>query len=146
MKNQRLSLLAVISACLLALFGCAPSDSDDSSGGTTLTGPIADLQGTYITGCLPDDGTYMSYTVKVSGTNASQIGTIYSDSACATEIAKVSDQATNIKIGDSIGFLDGSTGYKYSFTQSSIAIASLNALMTQGLNDANTSGSLGQLT
>ena len=80
---------------------------------------------THITGCLPDDGTYVSYTVKVSGTNASQIGTIYSDSACITEMAKVSDQATNIKIGDSIGFLDGSTGYKYSFTQNSVEITSL---------------------
>ena len=80
---------------------------------------------THITGCLPDDGTYVSYTVKVSGTNASQIGTIYSDSACTTEMAKVSDQATNIKIGDSIGFLVGSTGYKYSFTQSSVEITSL---------------------
>ena len=88
----------------------------------------------------------MSYTVKVSGTNASQIGTIYSDPACTTEMAKVSDQATNIKIGVSIEFLVGSTGYKYSFAQSSIAITSLNALMTQGLNDANTCGSLGQLT
>ena len=80
---------------------------------------------THITGCLPDDGTYVSYTVKVSGTNASQIGTIFSDSACTTEMAKVSDQATNIKIVDSIGFLDGSTGYKYSFTQSSVEITSL---------------------
>ena len=80
---------------------------------------------THITGFLPDDGTYVSYTVKVSGTNASQIGTIFSDSACTTEMAKVSDQATNIKIGDSIGFLDGSTGYKYSFTQSSVEITFL---------------------
>ena len=140
MKNQKLSQLAVISACLLALFGCAPSDSDDSSDGSTLTGPIADLQGTYITGCLPDDGTYVSYTVKISGTNASQIGTIYSDSACTTKMAKVSDQGTNIKIGDSIGFLDGSTGYKYSVAQDSMEITSLNALMTQGFNDANTCG------
>ena len=140
MKNQKLSLLAVVSACLLALSGCSPSDSGDSSGGTTLTGPIADLQGTYISACLPDDGTYVNYTVKVSGTSASQVGIIYSDSGCTTELAKVSDEGTNIKIGDSIGFLDGSTGYKYSFEQGSAEITSLNDLMTQGFNDENTCG------
>ena len=74
MKNQKLSLLTVVSACLLALSGCAPSGGD-SQGGTTLTGPIADLQGTYLSGCLPDNGTYESYTVTVAGTSASLIGT-----------------------------------------------------------------------
>ena len=140
MKNQKLSLLAVVSACLLALSGCSPSDSGGSSGGTTLTGPIADLQGTYISACLPDDGTYVNYTVKVSGTSASQVGIIYSDSGCTTEMSKISDEGTNIKIGDSIGFLDGSTGYKYSFEQGSAEITSLNDLMTQGFNEANTCG------
>ena len=118
MKNLRLSLLAVF-ACLLALSGCSPSDSGDSSGGTTLTGPITDLRRTYISACLPDDGTYVSYTVKVSGKSASQVGIINSDSGCTTELAKISDEGTNIKIGDSIGFLDGSTGYKYSVEQGS---------------------------
>ncbi len=32
MKNQRLTILAVVSACLLALFGCAPSDSGGGGG------------------------------------------------------------------------------------------------------------------
>jgi len=139
MKNQKLSLLALVSACLLALSGCAPSGGGDSSGGTTLTGPIADLQGTYLSGCLPDNGTYESYTVKVSGTSASLVGKIYSDSACSTELAKYSE-STVITIGDSIGFLDGSTGYKYSFILGSIEMTSLNDLMTQGFNNENTCG------
>jgi hypothetical protein len=138
MKNQKLSLLVVVSACLLALSGCAPSGGD-SSGGTTLTGPIADLQGTYLSGCLPDNGTYESYTVTVAGTSASLIGTTYSDSACSTELARYSE-STVLTIGDSIGFPDNSTGYKYSFTQGSIELTSLNDLMTDAFNNDNTCG------
>ncbi len=101
MKNQKLSLLAVVSAALLALSGCAPSDSGGSSGGTVLTGPIADLQGTWVSDCLLKDGTYEKYISKVSGTSGSFVGTFYSDSACTTESYKYSESYV-ITIGDSV--------------------------------------------
>ena len=139
MKNQKLSLLAVVSACLLALFGCAPSGDGDSSEEKSLTGPIADVQGTWITGCLPNDGTYRSGTVTISGTSASQVEIVYSDSACTTELSKVSESFV-FTIGDSIGFSDSSTGHKFTYSEGFIEMTSLNDLMTDLLNNENTCG------
>jgi|TARA_E500000178_G_scaffold272620_1_gene270898 hypothetical protein len=139
MKNQKLSLLAVVSAALLALSGCAPSDSGGSSGGTVLTGPIADLQGTWVSDCLLKDGTYEKYISKVSGTSGSFVGTFYSDSACTTESYKYSESYV-ITIGDSVELVDGSTGYKFSYVQGSVELTSLNDLTTQGFNDSNNFG------
>ena len=56
MKNQMLGLLVTIS--YIGLFGCAPSDSSSSKASAALTGPSADLQGTYKISCAVDDDFY----------------------------------------------------------------------------------------
>jgi len=138
MKNQKLSLLAVVSACLLALSGgCAPSGSSSSE--ETLTGPIADLQGTWVSDCLLKDGTYEKYIFKVSGTSGSYVMTSYLDSACTIESFKYSESIV-VTIGDSVELVDGSTGYKFSYVQGSVELISLNDLTTQGFNDVNNFG------
>ena len=113
MKNQKLSLLAVVSACLLALSGCSPSDSGDSSGGTTLTGPIADLQGTWITSCYFDGTDYAKSSFKVSGTNVTAKANYYSDASCTSSSYDFDGTYSNLKIGDTFTFSDGTIGYKY---------------------------------
>ena len=141
MKNQKLLLLTVISACLLALFGCAPSDSDGSSGGATLTGPIADLQGTWLTSCKAYDATYFAITkAKVSGTGLSQTTHFYTNSGCTVEAYKLSYILVDLNVGESITFTSGRTGFRYSFSQQTLELTSLNDIVTQVSNTQNYCG------
>ena len=136
MKNQKLSLLTVVSACLLALSGCAPSDGD-SSGGTTLTGPIADLQGNWITGCVADGDFFLKSTVTLNGRSGSQTNSYYTDSACTVSAFRFYQTLTDLIIGEGISFTNGNIGYRYTFNSQIINITSLNDIITQGFNDAN---------
>ena len=129
MKSPTLTLLTVVPACLIALFGCAPSDTDDSSGGSTLTGPIADLQGTWITSCYPDgDGNYVKESFKVEGSKVTTKDGYYSNSSCTDSLYDYDSISTNLTIGDSVTFVDGTKGYKFSMAvQSFKAVVSSQA-------------------
>ena len=120
MKNQKLSLLAVVSACLLALFGCAPSGGSSSNEETT-SDPLADLQGNWSTSCQPGAGVNELWTYKVTGTDAVQEFGIYagSDSDCSTPLAKRIETYSGIAVGDNVTVLfedsplEPSSGYRF---------------------------------
>ena len=140
MKNQTLSLLVVMSACLLALSGCSPSDSGGSSGGTTLTGPIADLQGTWITGCYAINSEYAKETFTLSGTTVSSKADYYSDASCTTLDNRFSGTYTNVVIGDNVTFTDGTSGRKISYDVQATEVTIFSATTTSLYNSASYCG------
>ena len=118
MKNQTLSLLAVVSACLLALFGCAPSGGSSSSE-DTIADPLADLQGNWSTSCQPGTGVYELWTYKVTGTDAVQEFGLYQDSDCSTPLGKRTETYSGIAVGDNVTVLfegtslEPASGYRF---------------------------------
>lgn len=137
MKNQKLSLLTIVSACLLALFGCAPSDSGGSSSGSTLTGPITELQGIWVSGCIADSSFYFKSTSTINGRSGSQVDAYYTDSACTVRAFEISRTVTNINVGDGISFTNGNIGYRYTFNSQTVVITTLNDIMTQAFNEVD---------
>jgi len=111
MKNQRLSLLAVISACLLALSGCAPSGSSSSE--EALTGPIVDLQGTWKTSCVANDEIFQNRSLQVSGRDIAITFGDYTDAACEVRRGQTKSSFANLSIGDNVTFSDNTTGYQF---------------------------------
>jgi len=140
MKNQRLSLLAVVSACLLALFGCSPSDSGGSSGGVTLTGPLADVQGDWVTSCYSTGSDYAKEAFTVSGTNITSKADYYSDASCSTSTYRYEGTATNLTIGDSVSFSDGTSGYKITYDVQTFNYTTLSSSFTDLFNTSNFCG------
>ena len=118
MRNQKLSLLAVVSACLLALFGCAPSGGSSSSE-ETVADPLADLQGNWSTSCQPRTGVYELWTYKVTGTDAVQEFGLYQDSDCSTPLGKRKETYSGIAVGDNVTVLfegtslEPASGYRF---------------------------------
>ena len=118
MKNQKLSLLAVVSACLLALFGCAPSGGSSSSE-ETVADPLADLQGNWSTSCTVGAGGYDLGTYKVTGTDAVQEFGLYQDSDCSTPLGKRKETYSGIAVGDNVTVLfegtslEPASGYRF---------------------------------
>ena len=140
MKNQKLAVLAVVSACLLALSGCSPSDSGGSSGGTALTGPIADLQGTWITGCYAINSEYAEETFTLSGTTVSSKADYYSDTPCTTLDNRFSGTYTNVVIGDNVTFADGTSGRKMSYDMQANEYTIFSVTTASLLNSASYCG------
>lgn len=140
MKNPQSSLLVLVAACLLALFGCSPSDSDNSSGGSSLTGPIADLQGTYITGCYAAGSEYAKEIFTLSGTTVSSRADYYSDASCTTLDNRISGTFTNVVIGDSVTFTDGTSGRKISYAVQTYEITVFSTTTAAGYNSASLCG------
>ena len=118
MKNQKLSLLAVVSACLLALSGCAPSGGSSSNEETT-SDPLADLQGNWSSGCNLGAGVYELGIYQVTGTDAVWEYGLYSDSDCSTPLAKRTETYSGIAVGDNttVSFEDSPlepvSGYRF---------------------------------
>lgn len=151
MKNQKLSLLAVVSACLLALFGCSPSGSSSSE--DALTGPIADLQGTWSTSCLskqlsltPIEDVYQIWTFNVSSTEVTKETISYSDSECSTPILMESDNFSGGVVGDNktVWFvfsgdiqLDNASGYGFTAKAAGATVTVYNTELLKELNNEN---------
>ncbi len=112
MKNQKLSLLAVVSAVLLALFGCAPS-SDSGDSGNPNSGEATVLEGTWVVNdkgfcgeaeITDDSGTTVSVfsygnqvmypTITFKGNSRTVQSEYYSDNNCTTK-TEVSDSFFN---------------------------------------------------
>ena len=106
-----LSLLSVVSACLLALSGCAPSGSSSSE--EALTGPIVDLQGTWKTACVDNDGKFENRSLQVSGTDFAITFVRHSDTACEVPEGQMKSSFVNLSIGDNVTFSDNTTGYQF---------------------------------
>ena len=136
MKNQTLSLLAVVSACLLALFGCSPSDTAGSSGGTTLSGELAKVQGTWVTSCYFNGTLYVKETFTVSGTTVSDHDNYYTDASCANLSFSEDGTYSGLTIDEDnpVTFTDGTTGYRYSAKTTSYT---MNVRTTQVADSLN---------
>ena len=111
MKNQKLYLLTVVSACLLALSGCAPSGSSSSE--EALTGPIVDLQGTWKTSCKANDDIFQNRSLQVSGRDFAITFDDYTDAACEVRRGQTKSSFANLSIGDNVTFSDNTTGYQF---------------------------------
>ena len=110
MKNQKLSLLVAVSACLLALSGCAPSGGGDSSNQNSgdssnqNSGEATVLEGTWVVNdkgfcgeaeITDDSGTTVSVfsygnqvmypTITFKGNSRTVQSEYYSDSECTTK-------------------------------------------------------------
>ena len=102
MKNQKFSLLVAVSACLLALSGCAPSGGGDSSNQNS--GEATILEGTWVVNdkgfcgehnITEDSGTTVSVfaysnqvvypTITFKGNSRTVQSEYYSDSNCTTK-------------------------------------------------------------
>jgi hypothetical protein len=145
MKNQSASILLMVSLFWLVVSGCSPSDSGSSSSGTTLTGPIADLQGKWITSCYFDGDNYAKESFEVSGTDIMTYSTYYSDSdsSCSSALFKMDTNNSSASVGEKVVFADSTEGYRISYraqkltyTPVSSEYASLiNAVSLCGLNN-----------
>ena len=145
MKNQSASILLMVSLFWLVVAGCSPSDSGSSSSGTTLTGPIADLQGEWITSCYFDGDNYAKESFEVSGTDIMTYSTYYSDSdsSCSSALFKMDTNNSSASVGEKVVFADSTEGYRISYraqkltyTPVSSEYASLiNAVSLCGLNN-----------
>ena len=104
MKNQSASILLMVSLFWLVVSGCSPSDSGSSSSGTTLTGPIADLQGKWITSCYFDGDNYAKESFEVSGTDIMTYSTYYSDSdsSCSSALFKMDTNNSSASVGEKV--------------------------------------------
>ena len=145
MKNQSASILLMVSLFWLVVSGCSPSDSGSSSSGTTLTGPIADLQGKWMTSCYFDGDNYAKESFEVSGTDIMTYSTYYSDSdsSCSSALFKMDTNNSGASVGEKVVFADSTEGYRISYraqkltyTPVSSEYASLiNAVSLCGLNN-----------
>ena len=145
MKNQSTSILLMVSLFWLVVSGCSPSDSGSSSSGTTLTGPIADLQGKWMTSCYFDGDNYARESFEVSGPDIISQSTYYSDSdsSCSSALFKMDTNNSGASVGEKVVFADSTEGYRISYraqkltyTPVSSEYASLiNAVSLCGLND-----------
>jgi hypothetical protein len=143
MKNQKLSLLAVVSACLLALFGCAPTDSDSPSSGTTAEEPLAELQGNWSTGCYfrgTDLNLYAKSTFKVSGTDVEFRADYYSDASCSTKTYRYSGTATNLSIGENVITSDGTSARRMNYLYETYEYTTLSSTYTELFNSISFCG------
>ena len=134
MKNQSVAILMIVSFCWLVVSGCTP-----------LTGPIADLQGKWITSCYFDGDNYVRESFEVSGTDIITQSTYYldSDSSCSSALFKMDTNISGARVGERVVFADSTEGYKISYrvqkltyTPVSSEYASLiNAVSLCGLNN-----------
>jgi len=75
---------------------------------------IADLQGTWSTGCYDDDGSFYKETVVFSGTNLTIESVPYNDSLCKNAAWKTIAIAYNVNLSELVNFDDKTSGYQLS--------------------------------
>jgi len=150
MKNQMLAILIIISLCLGFLMACsssgggsADSDNQTSADNTTtnLTGPIADLQGTWRTNVCEevDDDLYENRSLEVSGKNFILTSTQYSD-VCITLKAQFKSSFTDLDVGDNVSFTDNMTGYQFTMKWEKQTVTPFDNNTTQWLVDNSVCG------
>ena len=71
MNVKSVALTSIILMSLVALYGCSPDD-DTATGSPLITGPLAELQGTWTIACYQNSLTeYIDLSYKISGTTIS---------------------------------------------------------------------------
>ena len=114
MNRKSLVLATIVLLSLITLLGCSPDD-DAATGSPLITGPLAELQGTWTYNCYPESTSYVELTYKISGNNISTSKIYHSDSLCDKQIYKDEGLYSDLSIGDNIT----ASGFKeYQFTYS----------------------------
>jgi len=202
MKNQRLTILTILSLCLGFLIACSssgggssdsdnmtvaednqtsadntttdmggsgvpndntttdmggsgvPNDNttsagDSGTGGSSdtinLTGPIADLQGTWVTACFPpgysfDSSFYRQLTVVFSEKTITYTENNYEDASCENSVARKQGYYSNVVLADNITLSDGTTGHQFSVKWEEFTAVPYTSTFTQILNDISQCG------
>ena len=160
MKNQTLSLLAVVSACLLALFGCAPSsdsggygdnstsvlfpESDSGGSGDNSTSVLfPELEGKWTSSCTQSwdmgPSTGLSWgegvilSLEISGADLTAMNVYYSNVDCSgSEVSKEVRSYSNLA-GNSVD-TGGAKNYKTSMKIQKFEITPLNGTSKDEMN------------
>ena len=142
MKNQSASILLMVSLFWLVVSGCSPSDSGSSSSGTTLTGPIADLQGKWITSCYFDGDNYAKESFEVYGTDIMTYSTYYSDldSSCSSALFKMDTNNSGASVGEKVVFADSTEGYRISYRAQKLTYTPVSSEYASSINTVSLCG------
>jgi hypothetical protein len=120
-----------------------PNCTEDGNSDTTNNsdiGSLLDLQGSWLTACQADGDSFSTELLEVNETDATITVSIYPDSECTNAEAEFIASISNLSVGESIDFDDGSDGYKFSSIQDSLTITPLNDLMTSQFNSGSFCG------
>ena len=131
MKNQSVAILMIVSFCWLVVSGCTP-----------LTGPIADLQGKWITSCYFDGDNYVRESFEVSGTDIITQSTYYSDSdsSCSSALFKMDISNSSASVGEKVVFADSTEGYKISYRVQRLTYTPVSSEYASLINTASLCG------
>ena len=131
MKNQSVAILLIVSLCWLVLSGCYP-----------LTGPIADLQGKWITSCYFNGNNYARESFEVSGTDIISQSTYYSDSdsSCSSALFKMDTSNSSASVGEKVVFADSTEGYKISYRVQRLTYTPVSSEYASLINTASLCG------
>ena len=131
MKNQSVAILLIVSLCWLVLSGCYP-----------LTGPIADLQGKWITSCYFNGDNYARESFEVSGTDIISQSTYYSDSdsSCSSALFKMDTSNSSASVGEKVVFADSTEGYKISYRVQRLTYTPVSSEYASLINTASLCG------
>jgi len=143
MKNQTLSLLAVVSACLLALFGCAPSSDSGGSGDNSTSVLFPELEGKWTSSCTASwdmgPSTGLSWgegvilSLEISGADLTAMNVYYSNVDCSgSEVSKEVRSYSNLA-GNSVD-AGGAKNYKTSMKIQKFEITPLNGTSKDEMN------------
>ena len=116
MNVKSVALTSIILMSLVALYGCSPDD-DTATGSPLITGPLAELQGTWTYNCYFESGRYVDLTYKINGDSISTLKIYHSstDSSCTTPNYKDEGMYLDLNIVDNVT----ASGFKeYQFTYS----------------------------
>ena len=123
MKNIYIILILFLS---FTIYSCAKK-SDTSSTTTTNT----ELEGTWQTSCHSSGSYYRVKKLTVSGTNFTNTNEYHSDSSCATDYDKWSNEWGSLNIGAPRS--DGS-GYRFTLTLTDITYTPQTSALTSSAN------------
>ena len=128
-KKSYIALTATISFCIGFLMACAPEKK--------LTGPVADLQGTWVASCAYSETatSYKEAKYVVSGRSISYEGNYYSDALCDNISVKQMDFYTNLNVGDEVTLDNGTKGHRFSYSAQSYKLTPMDANGVQTSND-----------
>ena len=123
MKNIYIILILFLS---FTIYSCAKK-SDTSSTTTTNT----ELEGTWQTSCHSSGSYYRVIKLTVSGTNFTNTNEYHSDSSCATDYDKWSNEWGSLNIGAPRS--DGS-GYRFTLTLTDVTYTPQTSALTSSAN------------
>ena len=133
MKNQKLSLLAVVSACWLTLFGCAPSSSDGGGSNNSASVAFPELQGKWTSSCTASFGEGVISSLEISGSDITSTDVYYSNTDCSgSEASKEAGSYSNL-VGNSFD-AGGAKNYTTSMKIQKFDITPLNSISKDAMN------------